>query len=413
MEQLIEILTALLRRDTRKPAQPRALKVELAGAPPCVTALAEALASSQYSVDLGEFHLSTTSGPVVTLATALEMAEEAGFDDLAGHLASAGPGGAPFEVASTLALCPDGGGMSELGVVWSGGAVHLVIVEMEDPTPDNLIALLSTPEAFFERLDRSNRGRKGKDLELLRAKLGLAVAEPAPPVSALRVWDGAPPPHPFAEARAQFPQGSVLQSPASPSGQVVVARRVSHGPPPLPLQLAVRTQGTSRDLEGPGSNDVYALCSVPGRERVLVCCGIPGPLVEIDLASGARRELLPRVGWSCGFLDAEHLVVFADNKALEVYRWSDAALEAPVARVPVDINNIFVAHGLVFAKTKDYQTPSFQLLRWNGAGLDDLGVHPVELKGFALHGASEQAGHKLVAAVDTKFNVSWFAVTPP
>ena len=103
----------------------------------------------------------------------------------------------------------------------------------------------------------------------------------------------------------------------------------------------------------------------------------------------------------------------ADNKALEVYRWSDAALEAPVARVPVDINNIFVAHGLVFAKTKDYQTPSFQLLRWNGAGLDDLGVHPVELKGFALHGASEQAGHKLVAAVDTKFNVSWFAVTPP
>jgi hypothetical protein len=189
-------------------------------------------------------------------------------------------------------------------------------------------------------------------------------------------------------------------------------RRFAAGNPYTPAQLAVRAGGSGTVLDWPDTTDIAAICPVPGHERVLLCSGVPaGPLVEIDLSSGARRELLPKIGWACGFVDAVHLVTFGDGH-LRVYRWSEGALGEPVATTPAVAGNIFVGHGYVFAKTNDYQNPSFQIFRWNGTGLADAGIHPVHAKVFTLHTAAELNGEKLLGSVDFSNQVFWFAFDP-
>ncbi|MCA9674875.1 MAG: hypothetical protein H6709_18225 [Kofleriaceae bacterium] len=170
MDELIKALTALVRQDSRKPETARNITVELGDAPPCVRDLADALATSMYSLELGAFHLIRSTGPVGTLEGAFEMAQDA-VDDLDACLASAGPGGEPFDVARTMQLGPDRGGMSALGVYWADGDAHLVIVEMSDPTEDNLVTLMSSPEDVFAVLDRQARSLGRKHLDELRATL--------------------------------------------------------------------------------------------------------------------------------------------------------------------------------------------------------------------------------------------------
>jgi hypothetical protein len=408
MDAFINALVELIRRDGNDPDGVRPIKADLSGAPASVRALAEALASSRYSIELGGFDVDSETGPVATLAAAFEMSAEAGIEDLDGLLATAGPGGQPLVIARTLLLAYDGGGMSALGVTWAGGAANLVIVEMEDPTEDNLVRAMATPAAAFELLDLVSRGEKAEDLETLRAAFMPApVAPPAPPPSRLGAWTGAAQPHPFAHARAQYPKGNVLQSAPTAGGAVLVTRRVAAGT--VTAALAVHTAGTTTELDWPATADVPGFGPVPGRERMLVHVGaMAGNLVELDLASGAQRAVLEKVDISSGFVDADHLAVLA-NREVRVYRWSDGALGEPVATVPAPtLYNIFVAHGCVIGKTSDYKTTTVRILRWNGASLDDLGEHAVEPKLFMFHAATIVDGAPVVASVDMKGGAYWF-----
>jgi hypothetical protein len=264
----------------------------------------------------------------------------------------------------------------------------------------------------FERLDLINRKEKGEDLEVLRAAFAPApppAPAPAVPASRLRPWLGAASPHPFAHAQAQYPTGRVLESGATAGGAVVVVRRVAAGT--VTAALAVRVAGTTTELEWPPTADVPALCPVPGRERMLVHIGaMAGDLVELDLSTKQQRTVLDKVNWSSGFVDADHLAILA-NREVRVYKWSEGPLGEPVAVTPAPtLANIFVAHGCVLGKTNDYSATTFQILRWNGASLDDLGGHSVEPKLFTLHAAATVDGATLVAGVDWNGAAHWLAL---
>ena len=112
------------------------------------------LASSQYSIDLGGFHVMSRSRALTTLAPAFAMAVEDGLD-LDGLLATAGPGGRPLDLTRSLLLAYDGGGMSALGVTWAGGEANLVLTEAEDPLDAGLDIVARPP------------GKKPQSLSLL------------------------------------------------------------------------------------------------------------------------------------------------------------------------------------------------------------------------------------------------------
>lgn len=162
MEQLIHAMTKLVSASGEdNPNGPRPMKVDTSSAPPCVRELAEALAKYKYRrIDLGNYDIATTSGPLRTLEVAFEMAEEAEMEDIEGYLETAGPDGTPFDPTRTLHLADDGGGMSSLGIYWWDDSACLVLVEMDDPTEDNLVELLRTPEKAFKLFEKLNPTRQ-------------------------------------------------------------------------------------------------------------------------------------------------------------------------------------------------------------------------------------------------------------
>ncbi len=416
MEKLIEGLIGLIKRGGPSGGETVEVRVHTGEAPPCVRALVDAMASCTYSVDLGEFQVDPPH-LIHSLASSIEVAQDgAGLDDLDGYLGSRGPGGAPFDPASTLELAADGGGMSALGIGWSNGRAFLALVEIDDPTEDNMVKVFATPAEFFAALDRINRDSPGADVEALRVAAGLATAAPAAtaatPAPVLSAWTGPAPAHPFAEAQAHFAKRDMLlQAGPTPEGRLVLARRRMFTPPCSTQVVARTAAGATTELSWEGTADVASVSVVPGRERAVLCAGSSGPLVEIDLVSGARRELLASVGWSCGFVDADHLAVL-DGQTVRVYRYGDGDLGEPVASAPAAVVNIFVGHGCVFGKSREVGVFSFQILRWTGGALVDTGSHAVDAKPFAFHAASAHGGTLLLGAVDTKGVVSWFAYSP-
>jgi hypothetical protein len=158
MERLVEALTGLVQRGfagqtTRDRCD---VRVDAAGAPACVQALVEAMATSVYSVDLGAFHM-RSSRAVKTLSAELASAQEGAEVDTL-----------PVEPATTLLLTADRGGMSALGLAWGDGKVSAVIVELEEPTPENLVRIFATPAELLAALDGIDH-EAGADIEALRA----------------------------------------------------------------------------------------------------------------------------------------------------------------------------------------------------------------------------------------------------
>ncbi len=132
MDPLVDALTALSEApdafEGLRPASPRHNAVELAEAPACVQRLAAAMAARYYHVVLGEFALFDDNDAyhrVESLADAIGMAADAGGIEL-GEVLPAG-----FDPDHTLQLGADGGGMSQLGLTWSGATVRFLVVELE------------------------------------------------------------------------------------------------------------------------------------------------------------------------------------------------------------------------------------------------------------------------------------------
>jgi hypothetical protein len=385
-----------------------------------VRALADALGTHDYNIDLGEFSMYAVGddGELRSLAATLGVSCEDSDIDLDALLRTGGPGGGPFDPHQTLELGADGGGMSYFGVSWSGGKLAMVVVEVEDPTEDNVLRFFTTPAELFAFLDHANRHNDAPvpHLAALKAAAGMAPPETSSATQAvasgLVPLAGAPPAHPFARALEHFAaKRMVFQAGPTPAGRFVLAQRFRAGTPPGEAQIAVvGPGGTEHALEWDVPRDVFGLCAVPGRERALLCTGTPGALLELDLESGVLREILPRVGWSCGFVDDAHLAVLTD-KEVRIHPYRDGAPGEPVAILPIAGFNVFVGHGRVFFKTSQ-PVAGMNVVAWNGRELVQEGVFPVDGKVFSLHAAIERDGQKLVCFVDTDGKAHWLAFTP-
>lgn len=415
MDQLINALTGLMLSQGSNPPgdDVREITVDLSGAPASVQALAKAMTQCAYDIDLGTYYLCASSDPLRTLEPEISMAAEGGLDDTEAVLASTGPGGKAFLVNQTLLLEPDDGGMSALGVYWANGRACLAIVEMENPTEDSLITLCETPESFFAALDKINRGKSTKELKALRAATQLAVPEQeVASVGGIQTWKGAKPAHPWARALEHFGKDArVRQSEASASGKVAVAKKFKPGNPYEGSAVEVLSaDGSSRAVEWTDTIDIFGMCVVPGHERVLICTGMPGPVLELDLESLATREIHPSAKWSCGFVTPDHLALLVGDE-VHVFLYGSGPLGEPVAKATAAGMNIAVAHGRVLSRTKDYSTTKFQMLQWNGSALVEAGEHPLAEKVSSFEGSAVVDGQALLCAVGMKDLVHWYRVT--
>lgn len=418
MERVIARLAQLVSEGAA--TRNRARQVDLSSAPESVRALADAVATHDYNIQLGEFSMYAVGDEgrsLTSLAATLETSCENGDIDLDALKATGGPGGGAFDPQQTLELGADGGGMSYFGVSWSGGKLAVVVVEFDDPTEDNILRCFATPAELFAFLDHANRrsDRRFSHLDALKAAAGIAPpAESAAPAatSGFLPVSGPLPAHPFARAFEHFAvQRMAFQAGPTPAGRFVLAQRFRAGTPPVEAQIAVvGPGGTEHALKWDVPRDVFGLCAVPGRERALLCTGTPGALVELDLQSGVEREILPRVGWSCGFVDDAHLAVLADKEVC-IHPYRDGAPGEPVARMPIAGFNVFVGHGRVFFNTSQ-PVAGMNVAAWNGRELVHEGVFPVAANLFSLHAAVERDGQKLVCFVDTDGKAHWLAYAP-
>lgn len=171
MERVVNALIGLIEDPSafagKQPEAPWKILPDLAEAPEYVKRLVHAMATRYHNVDLGDLRLSFTgaSGVVADLADTIELAAERGDVELETVV----PEG--FVLGQTLEIASDGGGMSVLGLAWAAREVCFVLVEMDDPTEENLIQRFTEPEALLELLEEKARGRVSPDLHALRAAI--------------------------------------------------------------------------------------------------------------------------------------------------------------------------------------------------------------------------------------------------
>jgi hypothetical protein len=161
MDQVLVALTKLIAHPGARPfPSPATLEVDLETAPACVADLARAMATNYRNLDIGEFSMyAGTPRTVMTLQEAIEMSDIP-LDEL--------EPADRIDPKATLHLGDDGGGMSALGVSWSAdGQVSMVVVEIDDPTPENLIQRFSTPAEFLSFLERNGKEVGANVRELL------------------------------------------------------------------------------------------------------------------------------------------------------------------------------------------------------------------------------------------------------
>lgn len=310
------------------------------------------------------------------------------------------------DLASGVQIGASAGGEVYFGLCWGSGSVEVAEIDTED----GLIKWFATVDAFLQYMRDAETKRGQAAPEALAAMFPAASAAAAPPAppAGVEVYAGIPPGHPFAQAHAHFKQEkNVIEVGPTPSGRTVLVRRFAAGNPFTPAALVVReADGTIRALPWTDTNDIYGLCLVPGQERVLVCSGAPGPLLDVDLDTGAQTTRLPNVRWSCGFVDDDHFVVHEDSEA-RAYAYAGGA--SPVASAAVEGMNLFVGHGRVFTLPPG-PTGLLQIHRFDGGALMDELRSPMEPRVFFLSATAVHDGRRLLCSVDWQGKATWFDV---
>ena len=186
MEAVIRALTKLIEADEELETE-RTCLVDTSEAPQCIQQLVTAMRTHSWDVQLGEYRVDDNgSGKVFTLGMIFELLEDLDTE-LDEALAQAGADGGALEPEATLLLGPDGGGMSHLGVSWSGGKLSFCVVEFEeDPNEDGLVKHFNTPGALFTYLENYLTGVNDDDEHVAALKAAAEAAgdsmEPAKPV---------------------------------------------------------------------------------------------------------------------------------------------------------------------------------------------------------------------------------------
>ena len=190
----------------------------------------------------------------------------------------------------------------------------------------------------------------------------------------------------------------------TPEGRTLLVRRFVAGNPYTPSALVVRERdGSTRALPWPDTRDVYGVCTVPGAERVFVCGGAPGPLVEIDLETGEQTERHASASWSTGFLDAAS---YAVHEGGEIRVYPHTPGPAALASTPTAAYNLFVAHGRVYT----LEQGKLVVRAWRDGALAEELSAPLETKLFFLNAATVHEGRRLVGSVDWAGQVTWLNV---
>lgn len=261
----VRALEAQIREKGHLLNEPRAIALGLDGAPDIIRSLADALATHGYHIDLGEFDL-WPARSVDSLADAIAQSLDALDEDPDAALAGLDP-------TKTLRLGADGGGMSEFGVAWADDTITIIVVELEDPTPDNLVARYHSTSAFFaflrDRLDA--REAPEVDADLPFDPDGLAdLADRIQPGSGNRFV--APPSAADLRFATYFADPAVTASlrkkalAAAKKGQVGLAPIVGFSSASGPSDSA-----REEPLRWPGAErDVLFVPHEDGRERVLI-----------------------------------------------------------------------------------------------------------------------------------------------
>ncbi len=396
---MLNALLAIVRRTV--PGQGAALPEELAqllaDAPADVVELARALATEHARVGLG--WRSIERRYLARLADTWQQV----VDDLGASDPRQGA------LARGLQIGSSAGGEVYFGLCWDEAGVHVAEIDFEE----GQLTWHDTLQGFLEEIEvqEEERGVPPVVTELLAPTRPAPVAPPPAPAG-IAPWQGGPLEHPFAAAFAHFQVTlQAFSTPPTPAGRRALVRRFLAGTPHRPAAIAVQdADGTTRAIEWPDTTDIPGLCVIPGAERVLLTAGFSGPLIEIDLVSGARTERLAKVGWSCGFVDGEHLVVHEDREA-RVYRYAETGALTRVASTPIEGFNLFVAHGRVYTVVGGAEG-ALQTLIFRAGALHEEAKTPIVPRPFALHAAAERDGRRLLAFVDTKGACTWFDVGP-
>ena len=134
---------------------PRSVQPLLDGAPVGINHLVKAMQSHAWNAELGDYECSDEGhAKVLTLEGIIDfLADDMNYEFEEG-MECAGPGGESFNLDRTLALAPDSGGTSHLGIAWSDRNIWFVVAELEeDPNEPGLLKHLLTPGALFKYLE--------------------------------------------------------------------------------------------------------------------------------------------------------------------------------------------------------------------------------------------------------------------
>jgi hypothetical protein len=146
MDAFLKALTTRVSAARARESRAR-LDVDLGAAPAGVRALAEAMAGHAHYVELGAFSMYAGAGTVVgSMGEAIERALAKAGADAADVLGEIVPG-------NTLWLGADPGGMSAFGLGWADGDVELLVLEIEDPTPDNVVRRFADAGDFLDFIE--------------------------------------------------------------------------------------------------------------------------------------------------------------------------------------------------------------------------------------------------------------------
>lgn len=331
----------------RPRAERAPLAVDLARAPESVRALASAMVERDFYVELGAFSMYAGDGDrVSSLAEVLErsLAEVQEADGVPPEEILGG-----LRPGDTLVLGADPGGMRVFGLAWPAGKILVVVVEIEDPTPVNVLRRFDTPGAFLDLVAGQLGDGDGDDARATLAALRGAVpptapAATAPPPAALAQADQGAPANPWAQAHKLLGKKGVTSCDATPAGRRVLVRGSGSA---TALRVEVLDPDGTRRPVALSAQDVYGAAVHPTAERALLGLGAPGPLVELDLGSLAVTELHPRAGWRAGYPDAAHLAVLTEGR-LELHRAGTTPLGPPLQSIACGGNNLLVAPGRCF-----------------------------------------------------------------
>ncbi len=303
------------------------------------------------------------------------------------------------------------GGEQVFGVHWGSGDLRWFEVDAQGETfDDGKPARDRGPSAAFWRALLAEGGERPEPfLSALFAAAGEPIAAPPPPPKPERLVAllAGLPENPLQPAVAAFGPKGVGASARSAAGRRVIYRRAAGGAPAAVEVLD--PDGTRRSVAW-ASGDVFGVSIHPTAERALLSTGVPGPLLELDLASLALATLHDAVGWTSGYLDEGHVATFTKG-VLDIHRHEPGrSLSAPLATLPTGGNNVFVGAGRCFVTGVEGGVAAFRL---DGGSVVREAVYPVEGgKLFFVTAVLERDGTLLLGRADYSGRHDWFRLEP-